>query len=258
VEVVDFDAGAPGVQILPGSFPGSDATGDVLANDAGGGTIDYHYDLTGADEVSGNGTVATVLFEAIGNGDANLAWSVRTLRDGAGVATTASAATATILVGNQAPPPTATNTPVNTPVATATSASTNTPFPSATGAATGTATRTPTPTGTVTATRTPAVTATMGATSTPRITVLENTNVGTATPRPANNAVNPAQTDRANGLPSAGNDEPGVIWWRWWFFGAVLLVGVAGWFFTFAVHFGDKDVVLMDRFDTRRRRHRRP
>jgi hypothetical protein len=261
VQVVDFDAGQPGVQVLPGNFPGNDTAGDVIENSAGSGAIDYHYDLDGTDEVSGNGTVATVLFEAIGNGDAQLAWSVRTLRDGSGAATTASASAASVVVGNVAPPATATPQATGTPAATSTPAPTNTPgaTSTATAASTGTATRTPTATGTATVTRTPAATptATVAALTTPRITVLQNTNSGTPAPR-QNNGVNPDQTDRANGLPTAGNEGPGITWWRWWFFGAALLVGVAGWFFTFAVHVGDKDVILMDRFDTRRRRHRRP
>lgn len=33
------------------------------------------------------------------------------------------------------------------------------------------------------------------------------------------------------------------------------MLDFAGWFFTFAVHYGDRDVVLMNRFDVTRRRH---
>jgi hypothetical protein len=35
------------------------------------------------------------------------------------------------------------------------------------------------------------------------------------------------------------------------------MLGFAGWFFTFAVHYGDRDAVLMDRFDAVRRRRGR-
>ena len=89
------------------------------------------------------------------------------------------------------------------------------------------------------------------ATSTPRITVVSNSN-----DRPRN-GVDPAQTGRANGLPDAGNDGPSIQWWRWTFFGGALMLAVAGWFFTFAVHYGDREVVLTDAWEARRRKHRR-
>jgi hypothetical protein len=80
--------------------------------------------------------------------------------------------------------------------------------------------------------------------------VIANSN----TPR---NGVNPSQTDRANGLPGAGNDGPSIQWWRWTFFGGALMLAVAGWFFTFAMHYGDRDVVLMDGWEARRKSHQR-
>jgi hypothetical protein len=83
--------------------------------------------------------------------------------------------------------------------------------------------------------------------------VIEDSNAG----EPPRSGVDPSQTSRANGLPSAGNEGPGVQWWRWVFFLAALMLGIAGWFFTFAVHYGDREPVLVDKFD-RFRRHRRP
>jgi hypothetical protein len=55
-------------------------------------------------------------------------------------------------------------------------------------------------------------------------------------------------------LPNAGNGSSSTQWWRWTFFGAALMLGIAGWFFTFALHHSDRDVVLLDRHDRRRRR----
>ena len=72
------------------------------------------------------------------------------------------------------------------------------------------------------------------------------------------NGVNPEQAAAADGLPAAGVEGPGIQWWRWTFFGAALMLGFAGWFFTFAVHYGDRHPVLTDRFDIRRRRGRLP
>jgi hypothetical protein len=46
-----------------------------------------------------------------------------------------------------------------------------------------------------------------------------------------------------------------VQWWKWSFFGAALMLVFAGWFFTFAVHYGDRDPVLMDRFELGRRKY---
>jgi hypothetical protein len=45
--------------------------------------------------------------------------------------------------------------------------------------------------------------------------------------------------------------------WKWTFFAAALMLAFAGWFFTFAVHYGDRDVVLVDRFDAMRRKRGR-
>jgi hypothetical protein len=88
------------------------------------------------------------------------------------------------------------------------------------------------------------------------VTILQNSNAGTSTPTPAAAAANvgPPRGDEARGLPSAGSEGPGIEWWRWGFFLAALLFGVAGWFFTFAMHNSGKEVVLLDRFDRRRRR----
>lgn len=250
VQVVDADAGASGTQILPGPFPGSDTEGAVLQNIVSGGIINYQYELDAADEVSGSGTLATVQFVAVANGNANLAWTTRILRDGNDVTTTASGAAAIIVVGTatptMTPEPAATETP--TPTGTATATPTRTP----TGTATSTRTATPTRTPTASATATVAATKTAAPAGTPRITMLQNSNAS-PTPRPPAHGVDPAQAARADGLPNAGNDGPPIQWWRWTFFGAALMLGFAGWFFTFAVHYGDRDVVILDRFEARRR-----
>jgi hypothetical protein len=268
LQAVDYDAGQPGVQVLPGPFPGTDAEGTVLENLVSGGIINYQYELHGINEISGSGTLATVQFVALAEGSGNLAWSVRTLRDGNGVSTTPSAATAVIVVGNTAPPPTNTPEPTSTPapptstpVATNTSAPTSTPVSSPTGAPTqGAVTPVSTVpiasvTRTLQSTPTPAVTATPRATVTPRITVIEDSNRPRANP-PASSIL-PSQSDRAEGLPQAGTEGPAIAWWKWTFFAAALMLGVAGWFFTFAVHHADREVVLMDRFDAKRQKYSR-
>jgi hypothetical protein len=253
LQVVDYDAIAGGIQISPGVFPGDDTVGSVLQNSVSSGIINYQYALDGSTEVSGAGTVATVQFTAIGTGNANLTWSATQLTDGSSSTVSANGSTAIVVVGGIAP----TLTPTDTPVATATSAATNTPTvtstPTATGTAAASATASPTrtATGTATVTRTPAVTNTPAPTATPRLTVVDNTNNHTpAIGLPPQSGVAGA----AAGLPSAGNVGPGVRWWKWMFFAAALMLAAAGWFFTFAVHAGNKEPVLMDRHDRRRRR----
>jgi hypothetical protein len=71
---------------------------------------------------------------------------------------------------------------------------------------------------------------------------------------PPQAGVDPAQAERADGLPSAGIGGSGIAWWRWVFFLAALMFGIAGWFFTLAVYKGSKEVVLIDKGDRRRRR----
>jgi hypothetical protein len=226
----------------------------VTQNTVGAGIINYQYELDGTAEVSGDGTIATVQFVALANGNANLSWSVRTFADGNDVTHTPSASAAVIAVG--AVP---TNTPVatDTPVATHTPVATSTPTtPTATSTAP-TATRTPTRTATATSETAATVTNTPQPTSTPRITVIQTSNgnpPAAAVQSGVTNGTDPSQTSRANGLPGAGNEGPPIQWWRWTFFAAALMLGFAGWFFTFAVHYGDRDVVLMDRFDAARRR----
>jgi hypothetical protein len=235
----------------------------VVQNSVGSGIVNYQYELDGSDQVDGSGTVATVQFQATANGNANLAWSARIIEDATATTLTASASAAIVVVGAaQTPTPTqtpaATDTPepsdtaTSTPTATGTAAATSTPggSPTATPTRTATATRTATVVGTSTVTRTPAPTAT------PRITVIQNSNTGqppASSQEQPRGGVDPSQTGRANGLPSAGNDEPGIIWWKWTFFGGALMLALAGWFFTFALHYGDRDIVLMDRFDARRK-----
>jgi hypothetical protein len=255
VQAVDADLAASGTQILPGAFPGTDIEGAVTQNSVSAGIINYQYELDGSAEVSGDGTLATVQFVAVANGNANLAWSVRTFADGNDATTTPPASAAVIAVGSV---PTNTPAPTDTPPPTQTN--TGTPEPTDTpddGTSTPTRTHTPTRTPTLSPTGTPASTGTAAPTATARITILQNTNAPTPTgaQRGISNGPNPSQAD---GLPAAGVEGPGVQWWRWTFFGAALMLGFAGWFFTFAVHYGDREPVLTDRFDIRRRRGRRP
>jgi hypothetical protein len=89
------------------------------------------------------------------------------------------------------------------------------------------------------------------------VTILRNTNQPTPSGGAAASAGGP-NPSQADGLPAAGTEGPGRQWWRWTFFLAALMLGFAGWFFTFAIHYGDRDAVLTDRFDIRRRRGRLP
>lgn len=259
VQVVDANAGQPGVQILPGPFPASTASGTLLQNTAGGGTISYQYVLPGDETDSGSGTVATVQFLALADGDADFSWQTAQLTDENGVPAGAAGSVASLQVGGASPTPGVTDTPTPaTATETPTPLATDTPG-SATGTATAEATSTTTATGTAVASATssasPTGTATaaatgVAATPTVKITVIENTNQG----RPPQSGVDPAQSERADGLPSAGSAGSGIAWWRWVFFMAALMFGIAGWFFTLAVYNNSKEVVLVDRFDKRRRR----
>ncbi len=255
VQLIDAQGSQPGVQVLQGPFPDA-GSGTMLQNSASGGLISYQYMLPGTAEESGTGTVATAQFVAIANGDASFVWQTLQLVDGSGTPTAATGTVATLLVGADTPTPgptdtpTMTATPTNTIVASATetptAAATATPADTATAVATSTASA-------ATATGTPAATNTAAATATPRITVVADSNQGQP-PQSSQLGVDPSQTDRAGGLPSAGNAGAGIAWWRWIFFLAALLLGIAGWFFTLAVYNGSKEVVLIDRFDKRRRR----
>jgi hypothetical protein len=260
VSVADYDNGTAGTQILPGWYPGTDLNyqteGVVLANSVSpDGQINYEYQLSNNAEVSGGGTVATIQFVALANGDANVQWSWVQVKDGSGNPSTPSLGNPTIIVVGGAvptstptPPVTATPTRTSTPLAT----STSTPQPTATATATGSAT--PATTTTTTTTATPAVTNTAAPTATPRITVISNSNGTPAAAKPPASAIEPAGSGKAGGLPSAGNDGARTQWWKWSFFGGAIMLALAGWFFTFAIHAGDKEVILTDRFDRRRRR----
>ncbi|MBF6601011.1 MAG: hypothetical protein IVW36_10925 [Dehalococcoidia bacterium] len=262
VRVIDADAATTGTQILPGPFPGQG--GSVTANSAAGGSIEYRFVLPSSVTASGSGTVATVRFQAVGPGDAGLGWGAVQLVDGASNATTPPATAVQLTVGDTTIAATGTAAATDTPLATGTPSATGTPAPTTTAAATSTAAGTPSgtstarPTASTTATRTPTVTGTPPATITPRatasprITVLQNSNQPTQTIDQKLGVDGASQQNQA--LPSAGNGGPGTQWWRWTFFGAALMLGVAGWFFTFALHASDRDVVLLDRHDRRRRR----
>ena len=271
VQAVDANSGAGGVQILPGAFPGTTIVGSVLQNDANNsiGSITYEYVLSSSSaQQSGSGTVATVQFHAIAAGNANIQWTSAQFTDNAAASSAPSSSNAaTLMVGQSVPTstPTLTGTPTSTPSPTSTPAPTDTPVPGVTETDTPTATETPdttsTPSGTATTTptRTPSVvptppassTATVtntpaGATATPRVAVVADSN------KPPLSGIESA--GKTPGLPSAGNKGPGIQWWRWIFFLAALMLAVAGWFFTFAIHYGDREPILVDRGDRRRRR----
>lgn len=257
VQVIDANAGQPGTQILPGPFPASDDPGVVLQNTAGAGTITYQYSLPGNETDSGTGTVATVQFLALADGNANFMWQTAQLTDEDGVPVSAGGNVASLVVGGVPPTPgvTDTPTPIPSPTETPTGVPTETPTVIPTGTAQATSTATAATTATVAATSTAAATLTpvvtqAVATPTVKITVVEDTNQG----RPPQSGVDPSQSERADGLPSAGSAGGSIAWWRWVFFMAALMFGVAGWFFTLAVYNNSKEVVLVDRFDKRRRR----
>jgi hypothetical protein len=255
VQVLDADPTLPGTQILPGAFPGTATQGTVTQDSAGGGQITYRYELTGTQEASGGGTVATILFAAIADGDAGLRWSLAQLIDASGAARDAGGAAAQVSVGAQAVD---TATPAATDTATVSATATETPIPTWTSTAEPTSTTQASATVSVSpsATRTavsPTVTRTPRATATPRITVLQAAGTPTLTVNQTL-GVDGAGKKPQNTLPSAGNSGPGVQWWRWTFFGAALMLGAAGWFFTFALHTSDRDAVLVDRRDRLRRR----
>ncbi|HLB24186.1 MAG TPA: cohesin domain-containing protein [Dehalococcoidia bacterium] len=252
VQLIDAQGSQPGVQVLQGPFPDSASPGTMLQNTAAGGIITYQYVLPGADEDSGTGTVATAQFVAIGNGSAAFQWQTLQLVDAGGTPTAATGTVGTLLVGADTPTPGPTDTPTITPAPTNTAVATDTPTPGATSTPAETETAAATSTGVAaTATASPAATNTAAPTSTPKITVVADSNQGKP---PQSSAVDPAQSDRAGGLPSAGSAGGGISWWRWIFFLAALMFGIAGWFFTLAVYNGSKEVVLVDRFDKRRRR----
>jgi hypothetical protein len=250
VQVIDANAGQGGVQILPGPFPSG--SGSELQNSVSGGTITYQYMLSGGAEDDGSGTVATAQFLALADGSADFAWVTTQLVDGEGVPVNAGGTVATLLVGSASPTPGVSDTPTNTPQPVAT----DTPIPAATttpvATITGTATAVP-PTATATRPATSTATAIAGtptATQTAKVTIVATPNTG----EPPRSGVDPSQSDRAGGLPSAGSAESGIAWWRWVFFIGALMFGIAGWFFTLAVYNGSKEVVILDRFDRRRRR----
>lgn len=254
VQVVDAQASQPGVQVLQGPFPATSGSGTTLQNAAAAGLIAYQYVLPGSEMDEGFGTIFTVQFIALAEGDAGLSWQTTQVVDASGVPSNLAGTAAALTVGSATPTPGLTNTPTttSTPTSTPVVAATETPTVGATATpeATGTSEATETAVATVTVTVTPATTTTPKVTPTAKITVIENTNQG----KPPQSGVDPAQSDRAGGLPSAGIATKSIAWWRWVFFLAALMFGVAGWFFTLAVHTNSKEVVLIDRFDKRRRR----
>jgi hypothetical protein len=292
VQAMDADPIAPGVQILAGSFPGPPSEGTVLQNAVNAGVIHYAYALNPGGVRSGSGTAATVQFVALANGDAKLTWLAHDFIDNAGSAITPAAAPAQLFVGSAAPAASATSVPTSTATASQT-ASTATGAPTSTMAADSAATATSVPTSAATAslmgaaaTDTPTATATAidaAATSTATATATAtktpvNSPTSTRTPAPTSTARattsggtpppaslvhvplpgqgDPSRIKGTSELPAAGASQIGTAWWRWTFFLAALLLGIAGWFFTFAFHHGQKEVIIVDRFDQRRPRRR--
>jgi hypothetical protein len=265
LQILDADPVTPGVQILPGVFPGqSGVDGTVVQNLVSNAIINYQFALNGSNEVSGSGTVATIQIKALASGNANLSWTTTQITDANGGTTSMTGASAIVLVGG-VPAPTDTSTPAGSPtttaIATETPASTDTPTPAGTATPTGSATPTltstpsPTATGSVTATSTATISPTPTITPSPTTTAV----VTVLTPTPARglppqSAIDPAGKTPSPGLPSAGNGGPGIAWWKWTFFAGALMLAAAGWFFTFALHAGNPEVVLMDKHDRRRRR----
>lgn len=255
VQVIDAHAIEPGVQVLQGPFPDSSAPGTILQNFVSGGVITYQYVLPGSQMDLGSGTVATVQLVGIAPGSANFTWQVTQIVDASGVPFSGGGSVASLFVGVDTPTPGPSNTPTpaGPPTGTPVPAATTTPEPTSTSSG---ATSTPVvPTSTATAAATITATSTgtaIAASPTPRVTVIQNTNEGD--PPRSSGGVDPSQTDRAGGLPSAGIGGSGIAWWRWVFFLAALMFGVAGWFFTLAVYNGSKEVVLIDKGDRRRRR----
>lgn len=253
VQIIDADAVMSGVQILPGPFPGQDGVDGAVVQDlVSSGIINYQFTLNGLNEASGDGTVATIQLRGLAAGSADLTWTMTQIVDANGGTTSMNGASAIVLVGG-AQAPTATSTPPGT--ATSTPVATDTPAPTSTATAESSSTASPTATGSATPTRTatisptPTITRTPAPSATARITVLSPTPPRGAPPA---SAIEPAT--KPPGLPSAGNDGPGVAWWKWTFFAGALMLAGAGWFFTFALHAGNREVVLMDRNDRRRRR----
>ena len=265
VQAVDANAGAGGVQILSGAFPGTTVVGNVLQNDANNttGTITYEYTLTNPSaQATGNGTVATVQFHAIAAGNANIQWTTGQFTDNA------SASSAAIIEhGGDADGRTggrtldavadgdadATHRP-----STDTPAATDTPVPGADrdGDADGTETAdgetrrrraspSPVPTPPPARRRRRRTRRRRRRRRGHRHRRLEQDEAAAVGRRPSG---------KSPALPSAGNNGPGIQWWRWIFFLAALMLAVAGWFFTFAIHYGDKEPILVDRGDRRRRR----
>lgn len=250
VQVVDANAGQPGVQVLQGPFPAGSVTGTVLQNSTAGGVITYQYQLAGVEEDNGTGTVATAQFVALANGSGNFSWVTAQLVDGNGAPTNAGGSVASLLVGQASPTPGVSDTPTETPTVTETPTPGATQTPAETATGTTTATVAP-PTTTPAATATP-IAGTPTATATAKVTIISTPQTGQ--PPRAAGGVDPSQTGRADGLPSAGSSQGGIAWWRWVFFVGALMFGIAGWFFTLAVYNGSKEVVILDRGDRRRRR----
>jgi hypothetical protein len=83
LEVVDTDAGQPGIQVEPGGFP-DPAEGAIITNTANNttGTIDFNVALQSpAAPIFGNGVVARITFRGLAVGTSNLLFTKALLRD---------------------------------------------------------------------------------------------------------------------------------------------------------------------------------
>jgi len=174
VEVVDADPTTEEVQILPGDLFVGHTVWGFRWNSADNATGELIYSLTlneGFNCLSGQWSVATVTFHAIGEGVSELAFFDSVMTD-ASMEIPSGHVDGEIHVAQPSPTPTDTLTPTQTPTVTDTPTFTATPTPSVTATPTDTATPTATSTiaETATATSTPTVTETPTATPEPTLT----------------------------------------------------------------------------------------
>jgi len=229
VQVVDGDLDHPGVQIIPGTFPGPwQDPGAVTANvvDNEQGTISYDFTLVDpASAVDGSGTLAYIRFEGIAVGESTVAFDTANLWGPTPDQPISCTSSAGSVVVEEAP----TSTPQPTPTRTATSTRTPT--------ATSDGTDTPEPTNTPKPTKTPKPTNTPKSTATPKPPAAnpQATRSGGAV------AASGAQPTASGALPSAGTGGMPAQMWRWFFLSGAVVMGLATWAFTFRFYARQKE-----------------